>query len=52
MFITLQLWKKGCEEFSKEELNPIEKIFISENKNKVEIILKDGETKIVTFKSE
>ncbi len=52
VFITLQLWKKGCEEFSKEELNPIEKIFISENKNKVEIILKDGETKIVTFKSE
>lgn len=49
IFVTLQLWKKGSEEFSKEELNPVKNISISEDKNKVEIQFQDGETKVVIF---
>lgn len=49
IFVTLQLWKKGNKPFSSKELSPIKDIKISENLNKVGILLQDGTTKTVTF---
>ena len=48
IYVTLQLWKKQGS-LTKEELNPIESIQISEDKKLVTIVLADKQTKVVTF---
>ncbi len=46
---TLMLWKKSGESFTDEELMPLNKFVISENKNKVSLVLKNKTTKLVNF---
>lgn len=48
IYVTLQLWKKQGS-LTKEELNPIESIQISEDQKQVTIVLADKQTKVVTF---
>ncbi|PWG81413.1 DUF2264 domain-containing protein [Pararcticibacter amylolyticus] len=49
IFITLQLWKKGNEKFSKEELTPVKSIKISDDLGQVEIVFRDSTSKTVTL---
>jgi hypothetical protein len=48
-YITLMLWKESGKKWSKKELNPIQKITISDDKLSVQVILKNGNTKRVSF---
>jgi len=49
IFITLQLWKQGTKAFSQDELTPVKKIEIANDKTTVKISLKDGSVKTVHF---
>lgn len=49
IYITLQLWKKGKDEFSTKELSPIKDIKIKHEGKLVEISLKDGNKKSIRF---
>lgn len=49
IYATLMLWKKGDKDFSKKELTPVKNIEISDSKNVVEVTLRNGEKKYVTF---
>lgn len=49
ILITLQLWKKGKEDFTSKELNPVKSVKITDDKNSVEVVLQDGSTKTVNF---
>ena len=47
--ITLQLWKKGNEPFTAEELMPVKQIHIADNKELVEVEFNDATTKTIHF---
>lgn len=49
IYITLQLWKKGNKDFTKEELSPVKEFKISPDKKTVIIILNDGSIKEINF---
>ncbi|NDV81789.1 DUF2264 domain-containing protein [Bacteroides sp. 51] len=49
VYVTLQLWKKGNEVFTAEELNPVKSVEVIENGDVVEVVLQDGEKKRVVF---
>ena len=49
IYITLQLWKKGNKDFTKEELSPVKEFKISTDKKTVIIILNDGSIKEINF---
>lgn len=49
LYITLQLWKKGTEPFTQEELSPVESIQLIENDTKAEVLLKNGDKKVITL---
>lgn len=49
IFITLQLWKKGNDPFSDNELTPVKKIEKADDNSLVKITLQDGTVKVVTF---
>jgi hypothetical protein len=49
IYITLHLWKKGNESFTQEELNPVRSVEIIQDGDAVEVILRNGEKKTVTF---
>ncbi|MCD7935675.1 MAG: DUF2264 domain-containing protein [Tannerellaceae bacterium] len=48
IYVTLQLWKKGTEPFSGEELNPVQSVNIRENRI-VEILFRNGVSKQIIF---
>jgi hypothetical protein len=49
IYITLQLWKKGREPFTPEELNPIQSVKVVRNGDAVEIVMRNGAKKTVVF---
>lgn len=49
LYITLMLWKKSGQRWSKKELFPIKKIQSNTIENKVEIDLKNGDKKTILF---
>ena len=49
IYITLQLWKKGNKDFTKEELSPVKNLHISNDRNTVELILNNGTTKTIRY---
>lgn len=49
IYVTLQLWKKGNEPFTIEELSPVKSVEIVENGDAVEVVLQGGERKTVRF---
>lgn len=49
IYITLQLWKKGNKDFTKDELSPVKDFKVSENNDFVDILFKDGTRKKVGF---
>ncbi len=49
VYITLQLWKKGGERFTEEELTPVKKVNVSEDKKRVDILFSDNTQKIIQF---
>lgn len=49
IYVTLQLWKKGNEPFTTEELNPVESVEIVQDGDAVEVVLQSGEKKRVVF---
>ncbi len=49
IYISLMLWKKGKEAFTKEELSPIKKYKINVNRQSIDILFKDGSKKTVTL---
>lgn len=50
IYITLQLWKKGGEKFTEKELNSIQKVEVSEDKKRVDILFSNNILKIINFK--
>ena len=48
-FVTLMLWKKSGEAFTNDELLPLTKLKVSDDRNSVEIKLNNCSTKIVVF---
>lgn len=48
IYVTLQLWRKGTEPLSGEELNPVQSVNIREN-SVVEILFRDGVRKQIAF---
>lgn len=49
VYVTLQLWKKGNETFTTDELTPVKSVEVTQNGDAVEVVLQNGEKKIVTF---
>jgi hypothetical protein len=49
IYITLQLWKRGKEPFTMNELSPIKEIRVADDNSCVKIIFNDGNRKIVSF---
>lgn len=49
LYISLQLWKRGTEPFTTEELSPVELIQVIDGGRKVELSFRNGEKKIVYF---
>lgn len=49
IYITLQIWKKGNKDFTKEELSPVKEFKISAEKKTVSIILNNGSIKEINF---
>lgn len=49
IYITLQLWKKGKDNFSSDELSPVRNVAVSNDGSSVEITLRNGEKKLVSF---
>ncbi len=49
IYVTLQLWKESNVGFKRDDLSPVKKISISEDRRKVEIMLRDGTSKSVLF---
>lgn len=49
IYVTLQLWKKSGKSFTMDELNPVKSVEIIDNGNIVEVLLKNGEKKVVAF---
>jgi hypothetical protein len=49
IYATLMLWKKSGEKWSEQELLPVKEIKATDNKQVVEIIFKNGTTKLVKF---
>lgn len=49
IYVTLQLWKRGNKKFTNKELTPVKQVNILENGKKVDVILKNGDTKTIRF---
>jgi hypothetical protein len=47
--VTLHLWKKGEQPFSKKELCPVKEVKVADDLSSVEIVMTDKSTKIVKF---
>lgn len=49
ILITLQLWKRGDREFTRQELSPVKSARVAPDKSRVDILLRDGSRKTVRF---
>lgn len=49
IYVTLQLWKKGNEPFTAEEMSPVKSVETVQNGDAVEVIFQNGDKKLVVF---
>jgi Uncharacterized protein conserved in bacteria len=49
-YVTLMLWKKSDESWSTDELVPVKKLSISNDKSSVKLTFKSGEMKVISFR--